>query len=173
MSTRIRISRLKAQIDKEVIAAVYEFFYLETCEKYIKRGAYILDAVTMDRSVKAVKFESGKKMLVMLERNVNNVQKLKAALHEIEEGSKYSIIQVSVKEIEEPVLVQLLLNALGSLDSDFLRFNNLTGHLYCYHEAWIKHGKEKTADVIWKVPALEISVDKNINRADISQLFIY
>ena len=162
MSTRIRISRLKAQIDKEAIAAVYEFFYLETCEKYIKRGAYILDAVSMDRSVKAVKFESGKKMLVMLERNVNNVQKLKSTLHEIEEGSKYSIMQVSFKEIEDPVLVQLLLNALGSLDSDFLRFNNLTGHLYCYHEAWIKHGKEKTADVIWKVPALEISVDKNM-----------
>lgn len=162
MSTKIRISRLIPQLDKDAIASKYDFFYLETCEKYIKRGAYILDIVSMDRGVKAVKFESGKKMLVMLESNPNNVQKLKIVLQEVEEGSKYSISQVMPKEIEEPVMVQLLLNALGSFESDFLRFNNLTGHLYCYHESWLKHGKEKAADVIWKVPTLEISVDRNM-----------
>lgn len=162
MSTKIRVSRFKPQIDKDAIAAKYDFFYLETCEKYIKRGAYILDVVSMDRGVKAVKFEFGKRLLVMLEANSNNVQKLKSVLQEVEEGSKYSILQVFPREIEEPVMVQLLLNALGSYDSEFLRFNNLTGHLYCYHEAWLKHGKEKATDVIWKVPTLEISVDKNM-----------
>lgn len=162
MSTKIKISRLKSQINKDAIAAKYDFFCVETCEKYIKRGAYILDIVSLDRGVKAVKFESGKKMLVMLEANANNMKKLKAVLQEIEDGSKYSILQVMPKEIEDWEMVQLLLNALGSFDSDFLRFNNLTGHLYCYHESWIKHGKEKTADVIWKVPTLEISVDKKM-----------
>lgn len=162
MSTKIRISRLKTQIDRQAISNQYEFFYLETCDKYIKRGAYILDVVSMENSIKAVKFESGKKMLVMLEKDVNNIKKLKAVLKDMEEGSKYSIVQVSLNEIEESAIIQILLNALGSFDSELLRFNNLTGHLYCYHESWIKHGKEKSLDVIWKVPTLEISVDKNM-----------
>ena len=162
ISTKIRISRLKAQIDKLNIASKYDFFYLETCDKYIKRGAYILDVASIENGIKAVKFESGKRMLVMLEKDENNIKRLKAVLNDIEEGSKYSIIQVSINEIEESVIIQLLLNALGSLDSEILRFNNLTGHLYCYHEAWIKHGKEKSQDVIWKIPTLEISVDKNM-----------
>lgn len=162
MCTKIKLSRLVPRIDKNAIAAKYDFFYLETCEKYIKRGAYILDMVSMERGVKAIKFESGKRMLVMLETNTNNVKKLKDVLREMEEGSKYSIAYVLPKEIEDWVMIQLLLNALGSLDSDFLRFNNLTGHLYCYHESWLKHGKEKKEDVIWKVPTLEISVDKNM-----------
>ena len=162
MNTKITISRLIPQINKEAIATKYEFFCLETCEKYIKKGAYILDVVSMEKSIKAVKFESGKKMLVMLEANEKNVQKLKSVLREVEEGEKYSILQVFPEEIEESVLVQLLLNGLGSFDSKFLKFNNLTGHLYCYHESWIKHGKEKAADVIWKVPTLEIAVDKKM-----------
>lgn len=162
MSTKIRISRFKTQIDKLAIADKYDFFYLETCDKYIKRGAHILDVASLENGIKAVKFESGKRMIVMLEKDENNIKKLKAALKDIEEGSKYSMIQASINEIEESVIIQLLLNALGSMDSEILQFNNLTGHLYCYHEAWIKHGKEKSQDVIWKIPTLEISVDKNM-----------
>ena len=162
MSTKIRISQLQPQIDRTEIEKKYDFFYLETCEIYIKRGAYILDTVTMERGVKAVKFESGKKMLVMLDADENNVQRLKNVIGEIEEGAKYSFAKVLPKEIDDWILVQIFINALGSLNSDFLKFNNLTGHLYCYHEAWLKHGKEKQTDIIWMIPTLEISVDKNM-----------
>jgi len=162
MSTKIRISQLQPQIDRTEIEKKFDFFYLETCEKYIKRGAYILDTVTMERGVKAVKFESGKKILVMLDADENNVQRLKNVIGEIEEGAKYSFAKVLPKEIDDWLLVQIFINALGSLNSDFLKFNNLTGHLYCYHEAWLKHGKEKQTDIIWMIPTLEISVDKNM-----------
>lgn len=69
---------------------------------------------------------------------------------------------VDVSELSDDIIAQLLLNALGSYYSEFLKFNNLTGHLYCFHTDWIKHGKEKNADVIWKVPCLELSVSKEI-----------
>lgn len=80
----------------------------------------------------------------------------------IEDGDKYSIGKADVSELSDDIIVQLLLNALGSYDSEFLKFNNLTGHLYCFHTDWIKHGKEKNADVIWRVTCLELSVTKEM-----------
>lgn len=80
----------------------------------------------------------------------------------IEEGDKYSIGKADVSELSDDIIIQLLLNALGSYDSEFLKFNNLTGHLYCFHTDWIKHGKEKNTDVIWKVPCMELSVSKEM-----------
>lgn len=163
MNTTIKTNHLTAQINNMLINQKYDFFYLETCEKYIKRGAYILDAVAMSNDVRAVKFESGKKMLVMLESSAENLKKLKATIRDIEDGEKYSIVQVKSEAVDDWILIQILLNALGVYDTDFLKFNNLTGHLYCYHEAWLKHGKSKEVDIIWKIPALEVAVDKNMN----------
>lgn len=163
MNTTIKTNHISAQINNTRINQKYDFFYLETCEKYIKRGAYILDAVALNNDVRAVKFESGKRMLVMLESSVENLKKLKAVISGIEDGAKYSIVPVRSEDIDDWILIQILLNALGVYDSDFLKFNNLTGHLYCYHEAWLKHGKEKEADVVWKIPALEVAVNKDMN----------
>ena len=162
MSTKIKINRLIVDINKEKVNQQYDFFYLETCDKYIRRGAYILDIVSTNGSIKAVKFENGKKMLVMLNAENGNLQLLKSVLSEVENGEKFSIKQVDAKDIEEWTLVQIFFNALGVYDSELLKFNNLTGHLYCYHEGWLKHGKDRDSDIIWRVPALEIVVDKNM-----------
>ena len=162
MSTKIKINRLIVDINKEKVNQQYDFFYLETCDKYIRRGAYILDIVSTNSSIKAVKFENGKKMLVMLNAENGNLQLLKSVLSEVEDGEKFSIKQVDAKDIEEWTLVQIFFNALGVYDSELLKFNNLTGHLYCYHEGWLKHGKDRDSDIIWKVPSLEIVVDKNM-----------
>ena len=98
----------------------------------------------------------------MLQIKPDNKDKLKRLLQGIEDGDKYSIGKADVCELSDDIIVQLLLNALGSYDSKFLKFNNLTGHLYCFHTDWIKHGKEKNADVIWRVPCLELSVTKEM-----------
>lgn len=162
MSTEIKVNKIIPTISKELIDNKYDFFYLTTSDKYIKRGAFILDVVSLDKSVKAVKFESGKKMIVLLEKDANNTDKIKEIIAGTDEGSKYSFEKVSCFDIPDFVIVQILLNALGTYDLEFLKFSNLTGHLYCYHEAWLKHGKEKQADIIWQVPTLEISVDKDM-----------
>ena len=81
----------------------------------------------------------------------------------MEEGDRFSIVNMNVCDIKDDYLIQLLLNSMGSYDSEYLKFNNLTGHLYCFHSDWIKHGKEKHADVIWKVPCLEIKVSSSMS----------
>lgn len=162
MSSSIKTNQLVCFTDRKQFADCYDVYYLETIDKYIKRGAYILDVAELDNDIKAIKFESGKRVYLMLQINPDNKDKLKRLLPGIEDGDKYSIGKADVSELSDDIIVQLLLNALGSYDSKFLKFNNLTGHLYCFHTDWIKHGKEKNADVIWKVPCLELSVIKEM-----------
>lgn len=163
MSSSIRTNQLECFIDREQFTACYDVYYLETIDKYIKRGAYILDVAELDNDIKSIKFESGKRVYLLLQTNPDNKDKLKGLLLGIEDGDKYSIGKADISELSDDIVVQLLLNAIGSYNSEFLKFNNLTGHLYCFHTDWIKHGKEKNADVIWRVPCLELSVTKEMN----------
>ena len=162
MSTNIRINKLDYSINKVSISEKYDFFALETCEKYIKHGSYILDASALCNDVKAVKFESGRKVFIMMNKDSSNKGKIKELFKEIDDGMLYSISQEKPSDINDSILIQLLLNALGSYESEILKFNNLTGHLYCFHPNWIKRGKEKNESVILKVPSLELLVTKDL-----------
>lgn len=161
MSTKIKTNRLSYSIDRAALGSKYSFFAVETNEKYIKRGAYILDAPSLDRNVKSVLFVSGRRAVVMMQRDDKNKVVLKELLQTVEGGNKLSVAECVISELSDCTLLQLLLNNLSSYDSAFLKFNNLTGHLYCFHPEWLKHGKEKNEDLIWKVPCLEISVTKD------------
>lgn len=158
MSTSVRTNRLKYTIDRNKFSEKYDIYYLETSEKYIKHGAYILDAAELSNDIKSIKFESGKRVFLLMQKDSNNKQKLKSILPKIEDGDKYAIGEANISEMKDDQVIQLLLNAMGTYESQMLKFNNLTGHLYCFHTDWIKHGKDKSADVIWRVPCLEISV---------------
>lgn len=124
----IKTNSLDYVIDKQKIEEKYDIFCLETSEKYIKRGAYILDVSVMCNDIKAIKFESGRKMLLLMSKNLDNKRKLKELLGEVTDGDKFSVLPVAISELKDHLLIQLLLNALGSYDSEFLKCNNLTGH---------------------------------------------
>lgn len=162
MNTGIRTNRLEYLLDREKFAERYEVYCFETCDKYIKSGARILDAAESCSDIKAIKFESGKCVFILMRKDVANKEKLKGVLKHIEDGEKYSISKTDIIKLQDNYIIQLLLNALGSYDSEFLKCNNLTGHLYCFHTDWIRHGKDKNADVIWGIPCLEISVGSTL-----------
>lgn len=67
----IKTNSLDYVIDKQKIEEKYDIFCLETSEKYIKRGAYILDVSVMCNDIKAIKFESGRKMLLLMSKNLD------------------------------------------------------------------------------------------------------
>ena len=161
MSTKIKTNRLSYSIERNALGTRYSFFEIETSEKYIKRGAYILDAPSLDRNVKSVLFESGRRAIVMMQHDDKNKTILKELLQTVEGGNKLTVAECVLSELSDSTLLQLLLNNLSSYDNEFLKFNNLTGHLYCFHPEWLKHGKEKNEDFIWKVSCLEISVTKD------------
>ena len=141
MGTSIKINKLSYRLDKQAIASEYDLFTIETSDKYIKRGAYILDAPTLNRNVKSIVFESGRRALMMMHKDDKNCFLIKELISGVEEGSKLSVAETKIQDIQDCVLLQLLLNALSSYDSNILKFNNLTGHLYCFHPEWVRKRK--------------------------------
>lgn len=161
MGTSIKTNKLLYKLDKQAIASEYDCFTIETSDKYIKRGAYILDAPTLNRNIKSMVFESGRRAFIMMVKDNQNRSLIKELISGDEEGRKLSVAESKIQDIQDNILLQLLLNALSSYDSTFLRFNNLTGHLYCFHPGWVKRGKEKKEDIIWKIPCMEFRITRD------------
>ena len=161
MSTRIRTNKIIYYIEAEKLASQYTFYKLETSEKYIPGGAYILDAPSMEQKIKSIVFESGRSAYIMMESDDSSKSVLKKLIKEVEGGEIISLSECKVSDIPDYLKLQLLLNALSSYDSDILKFNNLTGHFYCFHPEWLKHGKDNKEDIIWKVPCLELKISKD------------
>ena len=154
----IRTNKLECSIDVVKIAAKYDFFRIETSETYLKSGALMLDAPLLENNTCAVRFDSRKSLLVMMNRDEGNKAKLKQVISKIEGFDCITIKTVDISEVKKFELIQLLLNALSRYDLPELSFNNLTGHLYCFHPKWIK----KSKGVIWQVPCMEMRISEEM-----------
>ena len=118
----------------------------------------MLDAPLLENNTCAVRFDTRKSLLVMMHHDECNKVNLKQVISKIEGFDYMTLKSVDVSEIKKHELLQLLLNALSCYDLPELRFNNLTGHLYCFHPKWIK----KSKGVIWQVPCLELRVTEDL-----------
>lgn len=54
MSSSIKTNQLVCFTDRKQFADCYDVYYLETIDKYIKRGAYILDVAELDYDIKSI-----------------------------------------------------------------------------------------------------------------------
>ncbi len=154
----IKTNQLKIDINSSALYGQYDVFRVETSDKYFKRGAYILDAPLLCNNVCSVYFDSGKCFYVLMKKSLSNKTNLKDVLLQSEGGDKITLAAMSDESVPHRVMVSLLLYALGSYDLEFLRFNNLTGHLYCFNPKWIKHSTRGNESTIMKIPCVELSI---------------
>lgn len=152
----IQTNKVVTSIDYSKLDEQYDFFVITTTENYIKRGAQILDVPSSYVRVQSIFFIGGKRFYVMMQKNIENKIQLKKILISCDEGKHLTISQLRSSELESVSLLQLLLNGLCNSKNHLLCFNNLTGHLYCFHPSWLKHKRTETQDEIVKVPCLEI-----------------
>jgi len=134
----IKTNQLKIDLNVSRLAEKYCVFKIETSEKYFSRGAYILDMPLLCNNVCSVYFDSGKRFFVLMLKSKGNKSHLKSALAETDDSNKVTVEEMDMASIDQKTILSLLLNALGSYELDFLRCNNLTGHLYCFHPKWLK-----------------------------------
>ncbi|MCM1506039.1 MAG: hypothetical protein NC177_02735 [Ruminococcus flavefaciens] len=155
MSTPIKTNQLVYKISYDKLDGKYDIFCIQTSEKHFKSGAYIVDAPALNKNVCSVQFESGNKFYVMMNKNSDN----KRLLHETLSGAKgaefITLRCVESSELyNDRIILQLLFNSLGSVSHPLLRFNNITGHLYCFHNDWLVRRKDNIVQII----CLEIGV---------------
>ena len=141
----IHTNEIIPHFDYKKIDTEYDIFCLETSRKYISTGAGIIDAPLMNKNVRAVLFETGRRFYVLLNHSEDNFGNMKKILSDAEELEKYQ-------------LLQLLINGLTAKKHPLLRFNNLTGHLYVFRPEWTHKSKE---NVIWSIPTIEVKVLEN------------
>ena len=159
MSIPINTNQLVYSLNHEEIEKEYDIFSVRTSEKYFQSGADIIDAPVLEKNVCAVRFIDGNCFYVLMKHDFQNKKHLREAIANAKGANSVTIAPVSSEELEDWILLQLLLNSLGSAEHPLLRFNNLTGRLYCFYPDWIIHAK-KEQSIIWQVPCLEISVTK-------------
>lgn len=162
MNTPIKTNKLNVRINREEFEKRYDIFLIATSEKYIRRGSYIIDAPLLCNNVLAIYFESGKEFYVLMRKNDANKALLKKVIAESEGGDALTVSFVNHNQVKDNILVQLLLNSLTSYELDFMRLNNLTGHLYCFHPKWVKRTKRGEQYEIMKVPCLELKISNDM-----------
>lgn len=161
MSVPIKTNKLSYTINKELLFNKYDIFRITTTDKFFKNGAYIIDAPFLSNNVISVLFSSGKNFFVLMKHSDTNITQLKKALSDAEGADRITLSNISNTDLSDEVVLQLLLNSLGNYESSLLKFNNLTGHLYCFHPNWLVRGRKSEADVIFKVPCLELKITSN------------
>lgn len=156
MSAPIKTNQLTYTFDKELFSKNYDIFCIRTLEKHFKNGAYIIDAPLLSNNVCSVLFKSGREIFVLMKSNDSNKSLLKNAILKEDGADRITISQVTPNSLKDDIVFQLMLNSLGNYESPLLKFNNLTGHLYCFHPNWLIRGRKSEADVVFKVPCLEL-----------------
>lgn len=68
MKTKTNEIELSFKLDK--IDEIYDFFQMKTSEKYILKGAKVLDLVESPIKAQSITFDNGKSAFAMFERNL-------------------------------------------------------------------------------------------------------
>lgn len=160
MSTPIKVNKVGVCFDRVRISDDYEVYRVNLSSGKINVGSYLLDAPVMDNTVLSVYFTRGRSFYVLMASCRDAKQKLKAAIASQQEADDLTIEAVDIMHLEDAVLLQLMINALGNYKSASLRSSNLTGHNYTYNPDLIKH--KRGENTIWQVPCIEIRVDQEM-----------
>ena len=156
MNAPIKTNQLTYTFDKDLFSKSYDIFCIRTSERHFKNGAYIIDAPLLSNNVCSVLFKSGREIFVLMKNNDTNISLLKDTILKADGADRITISRVASNSLKDDIVFQLMLNSLGNYESPLLKFNNLTGHLYCFHPNWLIRGRKSEADVIFKVPCLEL-----------------
>ncbi len=162
MNIPIKTNQLEIDMDQNALDKKFDVFKVETTQEYFKYGALILDTPLLCNQVRSVYFDSGRCFYVLMEKNTANIFLLKDILLKTDDGDNITIGAMDIQAADKRVLVSLLLNGLGSYDCRLLRFNNLTGHLYCFHPKWIKKSSRENESKILKIPCLKFAVTRDM-----------
>jgi len=147
ITNKLAVSFNHKQIDDD-----FCFFQLTTSDKYIAKGAYVLDRPDLDLKALSVAFDYGRTAFVLF--NKKDAPDKKGFIDSLGD-EKLSIKQVYSSDIKDYILFRLFLYSLSNFSTDFLSYNNLTGKLILLDTCWMAKNKKS-------FKALDIDVDKDM-----------
>lgn len=148
----ITTNRINLDINLDIFKKNFDIFKITTDKNYINYNSYLLDfnlleldIDKMDNNIYSILFTSGfnsndvnndnnsnqRSFYVLLKKHPNNSLIIKNIISQDEDGMYMSYTQEQYSNLSRRTILQLLLNGLNSKNHKLLRFNNLTGSLYC------------------------------------------
>lgn len=143
-------NQLNVRFNLQEIDNTFDFYLINTTEKYIPFGAKCLDFET--GKIESLVFENGKSLYLMLKKEIFSKMDLVKQL----DNAKLYVKRINSSEIPNYILFRLFLYSLNNFNSENLSFNNLTGKFYIFKPEWMKKNRSSFT-------ALGINVDADMN----------
>lgn len=155
---RIQTNKLRVELKTDLLSDVYEVFNVKTSEKHFGNGnnaAKLVDDFTNEKFVLSVVYDHGNSFYMMLRKSNENKININNALKKLSGTENISLEEVAIGTMPRNIMVQLLINSLGTYEGKILGFHNITGHFYIHHPSW---NKSKSKQII----TLELKITKDI-----------
>ena len=160
---KVNTNQIKYELDTAQYSSLYDVFSLKTTEDRFPLGAKLIDELSANKHIISVIFVSRKEYLLLLKKKEDNKQELLTNIRKLKGGDKITLTEYFSGKANDYYLLQLLLNALGTRQTNFESYNNVTGHLYCFHPNWIKRNRSE----IISIPTMDIRLTTGILTWDI------
>ncbi|MEE1082841.1 MAG: hypothetical protein UH850_03780 [Paludibacteraceae bacterium] len=155
---KIYTNRIVYELDTIQMASLYDVYSLKTTDVQFPSGAKTIDELSNNKSIASIMFVSRKEYLIMLKKGAENKNDLLDNVRKLKSGDKITLTDYFSGKTNNYYLLQLLLNAIGTRQTKFESYNNVTGHLYCFHPNWIKRSHSE----IISIPTMDIRLASGI-----------
>lgn len=138
---RIQTNKLVVNLNTELLAEAYEVFNIKTSDTHFGKGnnaAKLVDDFTNEKFVLSVVYERGNSFFMLLKKSIENKRNINNALNTLSGTERITVEETPIGIVPQIIMVQLLMNSLGTYEGIILGFHNVTGHFYIHHPAWMK-----------------------------------
>lgn len=144
-------NKLKVTFNFPSIDRDFDFFLISTSEKYIARGAYVLDKPQSSLKASSLVFDNGKSAFVMFPKSIISSSSLAEQLG----NELLSVKKIYSEDIKDYILVRLFLYALANFQFQDFAYNNITGKFFFHKPSWRSRSGNS-------IVALGIGVDSSL-----------
>lgn len=155
---RIQTNKLIVDLKTDLLSDIYEVFNIKTSDSHFCKGcnaAKLVDDFINEKFVLSVVYEQGRSFYMMLRKSNENKININNALKKLSGTENISLEEVAIGMVPRNIIVQLLINSLGTYEGKILGFHNITGHFYIHHPSW---NKSKGKQII----TLELKITKDM-----------
>lgn len=130
---RIQTNKLVVDLNTDLLADTYEVFNVRTSDSHFGKGnnaAKLVDDFINEKFVLSVVYERGNSFYILLKKAKGNLLNLNKALKDLQGSENISLEGIAIAMVPQNIIVQLLMNSLGTYEGKILGFHNVTGHFY-------------------------------------------
>ncbi len=144
-------NKLKLRFQHTAIDKYFDIFQLTSSDKFIPKGARLLDLPSLNNDIRSLVFDNGKNAFILVNKGKIDRQSLVKTI----DNEQISFKSISSSEIKDYILIRLFLFSLANYQKNENQYNNLTGKLYINLPQKKKDGKKS-------ITVLSIDVDSNL-----------